>query len=151
MTLEICPLITKQNDLFVAIALSLIMLGSAVYSFYPPVLLALLALLFVLALPGYAITAAIFPWKILTGLERLLFTVGLSLTATILCGLVLNLTPWGLQTTSWTVLLSIVTLVASLAAMQRRRIERAKIPDPEKPHFTHLYQFDRGFCLEYPG
>jgi uncharacterized membrane protein len=118
----------KQNDLSAGIALSLIVLGLAIFNFYPPVLRVLLALPFVLVLPGYAIAAAIFPGQGLTGWERLLFTLGLSLTATILSGLVLNLTPWGLQATSWAVLLSIVTLGASLAAMQRRRHERANTP-----------------------
>jgi Protein of unknown function (DUF1616) len=127
--------LNKQTDLLVGIALSLLMLGLAVFNFYPPVLRAILALSFVLVLPGYAITAAIFPGQSLSGLERLLLTLGLSLTVTILSGLVLNLTPWGIQVDSWAALLSIVTLVASLAAMQRRRIGRAKIPDSAKPHF----------------
>jgi hypothetical protein len=120
--------LNKQNDLSMGIALSLIMLGLAVFNIYPPVLRVLLALPFALVLPGYAIAAAIFPGQGLTGLERLLFMLGLSLTAIILSGLVLNLTPWGLQTTSWAVLLSIVTLVASLVAMQRRRHERSNTP-----------------------
>jgi len=107
------------------IVLSLIVLGLAVFNIYPPVLRVLLTLPFVLVLPGYAIAAAIFPGQDLAGFERLLFSLGLSLTTTILSGLVLNLTPWGLQVTSWAVLLTIITLVASLAALRRRRHESA--------------------------
>ncbi len=142
-------MLNKQNDLFTGIALSLIVLGLAVFNFYPPVLRVLLALPFVLVLPGYAITAAIFPGQSLPGLERLLFTLGLSLTATILCGLVLNITPWGLQVASWAGLLSIVTLVASLAAMQRRRHERANIPAPAKLRFP--LSLRQGFLFGLSG
>lgn len=48
-------------------------------------------------LPGYGITALLFPDRVLDLPARLLLSVGLSLATTALIGLILNLTPWGVQ------------------------------------------------------
>jgi uncharacterized membrane protein len=79
------------------------------------------ALPLVLFLPGYAITAALFPPRSLGILERLLFSLGLSVSVTALAGLVLNLTPWGLQTSTWAMALAGIVLLASIIAWRRRR------------------------------
>ncbi|HEX6288955.1 MAG TPA: DUF1616 domain-containing protein [Herpetosiphonaceae bacterium] len=81
---------------------------------------ALLGLLLVLVLPGYALTAALFPDRALPRTDRMLFTVGFSLGVTILGGFGLNWTPWGLQRVSWTILLSYITLGGCLVALIRR-------------------------------
>jgi uncharacterized membrane protein len=57
-------------------------------------------------------------------LEWFLFTIGSSLGVLVLSGLVLNLTPWGLQTNSWLIVLSVISLATSVIAIWRRR----KIP-----------------------
>lgn len=89
----------------------------------------ILTLPLVLVLPGYALMAAAFPSRSLGILERLTLTLGLSLTMVILGGLLLNLTPFGLSTTSWTVLLSGVTLGLSAVALVRRRGQTTVVSD----------------------
>ena len=73
-----------------------------------------------LFLPGYAIAQALFPTRRLGLSEQLLLGIGLSFGASILGGLILNLTPLGMNTQSWAILLSGTTLVACLAASYAR-------------------------------
>src|SRR5436190_816373 len=69
----------------------------------------------VLILPGYAISVALLQARL--GLAaRLALSLGLSLALAACAGLVLNLTPWGLNSASWLALLVLVTLAASIAA-----------------------------------
>lgn len=126
----------KYNDLLVGIVLSVLMVGMTAFNFYLPVLRVALALLFVLALPGYALSTVLFPRQDISGLERLLFSIGMSLGTAIIGGLVLNFTPWGLQVTSWTLLLALITLVASLAAILRRRKAPASDSIQSRFHLT---------------
>ncbi len=77
--------------------------------------------LLVLALPGYAATAAMFPPPRLNTPERALLSVGLSLTTSALGGLLLNVTPWGLRPWTWAILLATVTILGSAVALLRRR------------------------------
>jgi hypothetical protein len=73
-------------------------------------------------LPGYAITAALLPPRSLGNAQRLLFSLGISVAVTALAGLVLNLTPWGLQTSTWAIMLAVIVWLASgIAWLQRRR------------------------------
>jgi uncharacterized membrane protein len=97
----------------IAIALFLALGGGA--------LRVLVALPFVLVLPGLALTLALFPAGALDTAERILFSLGLSLAVTALSGLALHLTPWGLRPATWATLLGHVTLAAGGAAYLRRR------------------------------
>ena len=81
----------------------------------------ILTLPLVLVLPGYALTCALFPKRALGVLECVVFSLALSLGIVILGGLVLNWTPFGLHTSSWSVLLGGITLIASAVALVRRR------------------------------
>lgn len=88
-------------------------------------LLASLPLLFVL--PGYALTAACFPRHEFGWAERAASALALSLISAILGGLLLNLTPWGLQASSWVGLTLALTLGGcAVAAWRRRGYERAQ-------------------------
>ncbi len=98
----------------------------------------LLALPFMLALPGYAITVALFPRRALGIPERTLFSIGLSLAVVALGGLILNWTPWGLQADSWAVLLCATTCLASVMALARRRREVALAAAPAGLGLTGL-------------
>jgi uncharacterized membrane protein len=77
------------------------------------------ALLFVLLLPGWAITAALLPEKVFGFWERLAIAVGLSIAIAMLTGLLLHLTPWGIQTGVWWSLMAGITLIAGLVALGR--------------------------------
>jgi uncharacterized membrane protein len=80
-----------------------------------------LALPLVLALPGYALTAALFPRRAVGGAELLLLSLAFSLAIAALGGFVLHLTPWGLRAGSWLALLVGITLGGTLLALLRRR------------------------------
>jgi uncharacterized membrane protein len=75
----------------------------------------------VFVLPGYALSMALFPAGTWRHAEQLLLSLGLSLGVAALGGLVLNLTPWGIQGRSWAVLLCLITVEACLVAVIRRR------------------------------
>lgn len=112
-----------NRDLFVVAVLTLV---AVMLSFTIPSsmeFIRLLSLPLALVLPGYALTSALFPRKISGAFEYLLFSLGLSLIVVILGGLVLNLTPFGLRTGSWTLFLAAITLGACVAALMRRRSE----------------------------
>ena len=74
-----------------------------------------------LALPGYALRAAGSPSSALGPAERLAFSLGGSIAVSVLGGLVLDATPWGLGPASWALLLGGITLAACAAALFRRR------------------------------
>jgi hypothetical protein len=81
---------------------------------------AIVALPLVLFAPGYALVAAAFPSGRLGTIERLLFSLGASLAAAALAGLMLHWTALGLRPAAWAVALGNLTLVASLLALVRR-------------------------------
>ena len=84
-----------------------------------------LSLLLVLVLPGYVAAAALFPADTLQRVERLVTSLGLSLAIAILGGIALNLTPWGLRTSTWAPLLAGVTVcMGGIAAARRYSRER---------------------------
>ena len=116
----------KSLDLALVCALALAALVLILLGVKNPALQLLLGMPLVLVLPGYALTAALFPRHGLGGTDRLLFTLGLSLSAVILCGFVLNRTPWGLRPESWAVILSDISLGASLIALARRHLIPAR-------------------------
>lgn len=90
-------------------------LGSAIATALGPVG-AVLGTALVLWLPGYALTAALFPRGHLRGDERLLVSVGLSLTLAILAGFVLSELGIRLTGSTWVVGLMGVTLAAGAVA-----------------------------------
>lgn len=88
----------------------------------PTVVRVLLGLPLVLVLPGYTLTALATPslgrgrW----GADKILFSLGTSISVAVLGGLVLNFTPWGLERRSWSLLLAVFTIVAAMGAVVRR-------------------------------
>ncbi|HEU5098938.1 MAG TPA: DUF1616 domain-containing protein [Roseiflexaceae bacterium] len=102
----------------------------------------LVALPIVLLVPGYATQAAIFPSRVMSTVERGLFSVGLSLAVTVLGGVLLNLSPWGLQQISWAVLLGAVTLLmCSIALLRRLWYGGGGVSIPEAPSLGHTLLF----------
>ena len=108
--------------LFLGITLLTAILVSALPEWQSPVRVAL-GLVVVLAAPGYALMSALFPRSDdIDGVERLALTLGLSIAATPLVGLVLNATPWGIRLVPMAVGLTLFTaLFTALAAWRRRR------------------------------
>jgi hypothetical protein len=76
--------------------------------------------------PGYAIAAASLQRSRPGLLERLALGLGLSLALAACGALVLNLTPWGLNSTSWMAFLAAITLGASLLAWYARATDPAR-------------------------
>lgn len=85
----------------------------------PPLPSALGAAALVLALPGYAVTRALFPGRTLDAAEQAAMTIGLSISLAIVAGLILNVLPWGLTESTWGWLLGGLTLAACAVAWQR--------------------------------
>jgi uncharacterized membrane protein len=78
-----------------------------------------LAAVLVLWLPGYALTAALFGRDELGGIERILLTLGSSISLVILIGFGLNLVGLSLTPLSWGIGLIAVTLGAGAVAWRR--------------------------------
>lgn len=88
---------------------------------------------FVFFLPGYALTAALFPGRTgsdattsgseggVDSFERLVLGVGLSITTVPIIGLGLNFSPWGVRPAPVVAALSVFTLVATGVAIARRQ------------------------------
>ena len=98
---------------------ALIILGASV-PIPPPVRIAL-GILIVFVLPGFAILCALFPGPQLSGGERLLASLGISLAMTIYVSVLLGTTPMGLSQGSLAVTLGATTIAASVLAGIRVR------------------------------
>lgn len=91
---------------------------------------ALLALIVVCLVPGYAVQEMLFVGHALPTAERLFISVVISLSVVILGGLILHQTPWGLQALSWVSYICVVTIVASAIAVTRNSLPVNKNPLP---------------------
>lgn len=78
-----------------------------------------LASIFVLGLPGYALIKTLFPTKELDQIERIALSIGLSLAIVPMIGLLLNYTPWGIRLAPVTLILSALTITLATAAVIR--------------------------------
>jgi hypothetical protein len=87
----------------------------------------ILGTIFVLWLPGYTFTKALFPTKVpiqtgsedLAKIERIALSIGMSLALVPITGLLLNYTPWGIRLTPITTSLLALTTVFATAAVIR--------------------------------
>jgi uncharacterized membrane protein len=112
----------KRNvfDLIICSSLAVMAITLALLAPEIGVARAIVGLLLVLFVPGYALVAAAFPSGRLGMIERLLFSVGVSLAAAALAGLLLHWTALGLRPAAWAMVLGNLTLVANLVALIRR-------------------------------
>jgi uncharacterized membrane protein len=78
------------------------------------------AALLLLVLPGYSLAEALFGRRTIDWPRRLLLTVGLSISSSVVVGLLLNLAPFGLRAWSWSVALFVVTCAAGAVAIRDR-------------------------------
>jgi len=126
-------------DLFLCAGLALLLV--ALISFFPDSLARqILGLVFVLFLPGYAATAALFPENDqIDGIERTALSFGLSIAIVPLIGLALNFTPWGIRLDPIMASVSGFILLASAIGWYRRR----RLPVDEK--FAIVVDFKMDF------
>ena len=78
-----------------------------------------LGLIFVLFMPGYAFIKALFPTKELDNFERLALSIGMSLAIVPIFVLLLNYTPWGINTATVTISLLISTTIFAIVSIIR--------------------------------
>lgn len=86
----------------------------------PNVLRIIMGLPLVLFFPGRVLVMALFPRRVDTGsIERVALGFGLSIVVTVLVGLVLNYTPWGISLYPILISLALFTLATSAIAYYR--------------------------------
>lgn len=107
-------------DLVLVAILAILCTAAGVAVQLDPVVRRVAAVLFTTFLPGYAITAALFPRPTIGALERLTLTISLSLAGATLGAVILSATPRGIHSDSWALLLGGITLAATAVAMRRR-------------------------------
>lgn len=118
----------RPYDLMACIALALVLVALV---FLAPDSLArqVLGLAFVLFLPGYAATAALFPENDqIDGIERVALSFGLSIAIVPLIGLGLNFTPWGIRLDPILASVSAFIVATSLVGWYRRM----RLPEDER-------------------
>lgn len=111
----------RATNLSITIIATLIGAVSALTPSAGTILRALFAVPFALFLPGYALAKFLLPTQTLGFVERLTLSLGLSLAISVLTGLLLNISPWGLQVESWTYLLGGMTICLTVAANIRSK------------------------------
>ncbi len=90
--------------------------------FSPSLVRGFLGLIVVLFLPGYSLSAVLFPYRgQVSPLERVALSVLLSLALSALAGLGLNYTPWGLKLIPVLIVLGGGSILAAIIAWYRRK------------------------------
>ena len=118
----------RPDDLIAAAIITLLLI--LLIAFIPdnPVR-TVLGLIFILVLPGYVATAALFPNReSIDAIERVALSIGLSIAIVPLAGLALNYTPFGIRLEPILATLSGFVLIASVVAWRRR----AALPEDER-------------------
>ena len=130
----------RPYDLVICIALALLLVALVLF-LGDSLARKVLGLVFVLFLPGYAATAALFPENgQIDSIERVALSFGLSIAIVPLIGLGLNFTPWGIRLDPIMASVSAFIVGAALAAWYRR----ARLPVDERFAIVIDFQFDFG-------
>lgn len=99
-----------------------------------------LGLSFLLFLPGYTLTVALYPKREgIDAVERVALSFGLSIALVPLIGLILNYTPWGIRVESVLYSVASFIFITSIIALLRR----IRVPEQERFHIE--------FRLKLPG
>lgn len=128
----------RPYDLLTCIVLALLLVA-LVYFLPGSLARQVLGLVFVLFLPGYAATAALFPENDqIDGIERVALSFGLSIAIVPLIGLALNFTPWGIRLDPILASVSAFIVGVSLVGWYRR----ARLPLDERFAIVVDFQMD---------
>jgi uncharacterized membrane protein len=112
-----------RRDLALVVAFACLAFVAALLS--PPVWLrATLLIPLVLALPGYALAASLFPPRTISPAERGVYTIGLSIAVAAIGGLLIQLVV-GLDRQLWALFLAAVTIAAGLRGPRREGGQRS--------------------------
>lgn len=76
--------------------------------------------IFMLFIPGYALTRLLFPTRDTDTIELVALSIGLSFAVTPLIGLILNYSPWGIRLDPVVISLSIVSIALAFVGAYRR-------------------------------
>jgi hypothetical protein len=95
-----------------------------------------LGIIFVLWLPGYAVTKALFPTQMpiktstetLDSIERIALSIGMSIAIVPIIGLILYYTPWGINLAPIVLSLFALTLISASAALAREKQNKTENP-----------------------
>ena len=119
-------MVRRETDLVLAVLCSIALVAVDVAASPATPARVALGVPFVLVLPGYVLTAALFPHRTdLDFLERTALSVGLSAAIIPLLGLALNYSPWGIRPHPIVLSVMLFTLlVAAVAAVRRRLLPR---------------------------
>lgn len=89
-------IVNNRIILLVFVIITLLLFPAA--AFTSGALRIILGLPLVLFIPGYILLSALFPGRgSLSGIERITFSIGLSIAVAIIIGIILNYTPWGIS------------------------------------------------------
>jgi uncharacterized membrane protein len=141
----------KPYDLMLCVALALVLIALVVL-FPDTFARKVLGLVFVLFLPGYAATAALFPENDqIDGIERVALSFGLSIAIVPLIGLALNFTPWGIRLDPILASVSGFIVIASAVGWYRRNRlpldERFAIVIDAKLDFAGMPMVDKALTI----
>lgn len=129
---------TVRSSLDLAVTMALAVLGLFVALIPADVWLRVVVVApMVLVLPGYAITAIFFFPQTLPASERLVYTIALSLAITAFTGVVVQLA-LGLDRIVWAIVLPLVILAATWAALARRERNGVEWTPPQAPLTLYL-------------
>jgi uncharacterized membrane protein len=120
-----------RRDLVLVVALACLAFVMALFT--PPLWLrATLLVPLVLALPGYAVAANLFPPRSISPAERGVYTVGLSIALAAAGGLLIQLVI-GLDRDVWAAFLAALTIAAAVRALRGEDGRRAPMPAVKLP------------------
>jgi uncharacterized membrane protein len=147
-------MLRRNFDLLIVAALAVAGLVAGLLSGLYPVIRGVFSVPLLVALPGYALTAALIPDRQSLGrTERTVLGVGMSIVLVILSGLGLNLLPAGITNVSVSLTLAAITLVAAAIGLARRRgqPDREPVVDLDGPEVGDVPEAVVGRRRERPN
>lgn len=111
-------IVNNRIILLVFVIITLLLFPAA--AFTSGALRIILGLPLVLFIPGYILLSALFPGRgSLSGIERITFSIGLSIAVAIIIGIILNYTPWGISLYPILISATIFVVVTAFIAWYR--------------------------------